>query len=86
MTELARLGLLFGVDLQDDRLDRVFLNRAIEHILARRFLRENQGGDSLRSLLKHLAQESWVANPYGLDQSGDEEEQGEEAASEGGAR
>jgi len=81
LTDLARLGLLFGVDLQDDRLDRVFLNRAIEHILARRLLRENQGGDSLRTLLKRLAQESWVANPYGLDQSGDEDEQGEEAAS-----
>ena len=32
-------------------------------------------------MVKRLAQESWVANPYGLDQSGDDEEQGEEAAS-----
>jgi hypothetical protein len=68
ITELARLGLLFGVDLQDERLDRVFLNRATEHILAKRLLRENVGSESLKDLLEHLAQESWVANPYGWEQ------------------
>lgn len=81
LSELARLGLLFGVELGEERLDRVFVNRAVEHILARRFLREKKNSRCLDPLLKRLADESWVANPYGLDQGDDGEGEGEENAS-----
>jgi hypothetical protein len=80
LAELARLGFLFDVDLTDDRLDRVFLNRATEHILAKRFLRENVVEESLKPLLAHLATESWIAYPYGLEQGGDSDDESEEDA------
>lgn len=81
LKDLAWLGLLFNVDLLGDRLDRVFLNRAVENILAKRFLAENTCQPALNILLKRLAEETWVANPYGLEEGSEDDDQSDEAAS-----
>ncbi len=81
LKDLARLGLLFNIDLLGDRLDRVFLNRAVEFILAKRFLAEKNCDEALQILLNRLVQENWVANPYGLEEGGADEEHGVEGAS-----
>jgi len=81
LNDLARLSLLFEVDLDGDRIDRVFLNRATEHLLAQRILRENSCSAHLRPLLQHLAELSWIASPYGLNQPETDEQHGEETAS-----
>ena len=50
-SELARLSLLFGIEVNGERVDRVFLYRATEHILARRFLKAGVRDKSLERLL-----------------------------------
>ncbi len=81
LAELARLSLLYTVDVIGERVDRVFLNRATEHVLARRLIRSNVGGGRLKDLLRRMIQSEWVANPYGLQYDGEEDEQSEETAS-----
>jgi Helicase conserved C-terminal domain len=81
LPELARLSLQFGVDLTGERVDRVFLNRATEHLLARRFLKLDLADADLRQLLKDMAQVEWIAEPYALQYSGDEEDPSEEISS-----
>jgi len=78
---LARLSIRFEVDLSGERVDRVFLNRATEHLLARRFLRSNNCDPDLRNLLKEMSSEEWIAEPYGLQYRGEQEDQSEEIAS-----
>lgn len=59
---LARLSLRFGVNLEDERVDRVFLHRAVEHILACRVAEKHS---TLRRILEKPTNESWVGFPYG---------------------
>lgn len=81
LSKLARISIRFGASVSGDRVDRVFLNRATEHVLAQRFLELDIQDASLRRLLKRMAGEDWVAHPYGLPYGGDDEEGTEETAS-----
>ncbi len=81
LPQLAELGLRFGVELAADRVDRVFLNRATEHLLARRLIRDVQPKGPLRRLLSAMSGEDWISGPYGLSPSDDDDEGGAEAAS-----
>lgn len=73
VAELARLALHYGVDLTGDRIDRVFLNRAVEHLLARR-LRGCECDATFRSLVRQVADERWVTHPYGLESQARDDE------------
>lgn len=82
LTDLARLSRKFDVDVDGERVDRVFLNRATEHILAGRILREKKCSAELIPLLKQLTELSWIEKPYGLAAHDPADEQhGEETAS-----
>jgi hypothetical protein len=77
IVELASTCLRHGMSLDDERIDRVFLNRAVEHTVARRLLREKPTGLS-GDILKQMAKVSWVEWPYGLEQAGEEADAGED--------
>ncbi len=79
--ELARLGLRYGIDLTEEDVDRVFLNRATEHVLARRLLKAGSARGRWLLLLQALAESSWVEGPYGLSARADTDGSGEDAAS-----
>lgn len=80
LRELAEVALHAPeVDLLGERPDRVFLNRAVECVLARR-LRSRVTAEPVRSLLKRMAELSWIERPYGdgaapaqQDEDGEEE-------------
>jgi hypothetical protein len=80
LLELARLSRLFQVAVSGERVDRVFLNRVTEHLLAQRFSKLDCG-DDLNRLLKRMSSLNWIANPYGLQHESVDEEQGEETTS-----
>jgi hypothetical protein len=63
--ELVRLGLRYGIDLTEEDVDRVFLNRATEHVLARRLLKAGCARGRWLLLLQTLAESSWAEGPYG---------------------
>ncbi|MFH1021812.1 MAG: DEAD/DEAH box helicase [Planctomycetota bacterium] len=81
LSELARLSLQFGIEVNGERVDRVFLYRATEHILARRFLKAGVADKSLERLLTDMAILDWIANSYGLAYGGEEEDESEESPS-----
>lgn len=81
LPELARLSLLFDADVIGERVDRVFLNRATEHLLARRFVKTNFTDESLTRSLRRMADLDWVAFPYGIQYDGEHEDQSEESSS-----
>lgn len=81
LPELARLSLLFDADVIGERVDRVFLNRATEHLLARRFLKTNITDKRIARLLHRMTHLDWVADPYGLQYDGEHEERSEESSS-----
>ncbi len=67
LVRLAELALAAKVDLLSERVDRVFLNRAIEHTLARRLTRARRGPDRWRKVLEHMAEDAWVERPYACE-------------------
>ncbi|MEP6672806.1 MAG: DEAD/DEAH box helicase, partial [Chthoniobacter sp.] len=73
---LARLALRCRVDLAAERVDRVFVHRATEHLIALRLLAQHR----LHEHLLVLAEESWITHPYGLDAFASDEEKGGETA------
>jgi hypothetical protein len=81
LTELARLSLLFGIEVSGERVDRVFLYRATEHILARRFLKAGVPDKLFEQLLTSMAAIDWIANSYGLAYGGEEVDESEESPS-----
>lgn len=81
LADLARLSLLFEVDLTGERVDRVFLNRATEHLLARRFLKLGIDDADLNRLLTRMSSEDWIGDPYGLQYRGEQDDQSEEISS-----
>ncbi len=81
LAELARLSILFAVDLTAERVDRVFLNRATEYILAHRFLELSFDDPDWRRLLTRVRCLDWVADPYGLQYRGEQDDLSEETAS-----
>ena len=78
---LSELALRFGVDLSGERVDRVFLHRAIENVIAKRLLKTQGLAASWHRLLEALADEIWVDTPYGEEAHAEQEEGGEESAS-----
>jgi hypothetical protein len=81
LPELARLSLLYDADVIGERVDRVFLTRATEHLLARRFLKADLKDETLERWVNRMAQPDWVADPYGLQYRGEDEGQSEENSS-----
>lgn len=76
--QLARLGLRYGIPLAEEDIDRVFLTRATEHVLARRLLRTHEVHGRWKLVLQAVAEPTWLESPYGLSSrvdtaSGDEE-------------
>ena len=80
LTQVALIGLRHGVDLLSERVDRVFLHRATEFVIARRWIREIGPGGLLKDLLSAIASESWVCGPYGLSASDSEDDSGADTA------
>ncbi len=72
---IALAALKFGVDLRKEQLDRVFLHRAFEHILAKRLLATCKSDREFITLLRQIADPNWIGRPYGLDRVGESEEQ-----------
>ncbi len=72
ISELARTCLQHGMSLDDERADRVFLTRAVEHTIARRLLRDKPTGRA-GDVLRQMAEVAWVELPYGLEQETSEE-------------
>jgi hypothetical protein len=81
LSQLARLSLLFEADVAGERVDRVFLNRATEHLLATRFLKLKPQDPDLCRLLKRMSNRDWIADPYGLQYRGEQEDESEETSS-----
>ncbi len=75
---LAEVAIRYGVDLTAERVDRVFLHRAHEHVVAQRLLRGGIRSQFLRDILQAIADETWVRSPYALHADGDQEEGVEE--------
>lgn len=65
LEQLARLSLDYDVPLTDERVDRVFLTRATEHIIARRLSRR-WCDEAEKTILEAIADTAWVESPYGL--------------------
>ena len=80
LPQLAALGLRFGVDLLAERVDRVFLHRACEHIVAQRLFHDIRPKGMLKRLLSAMRNEEWIAGPYGLSPRDDEDQSGAESA------
>jgi Helicase conserved C-terminal domain len=79
LTDLATLAIRAGVELKGDRLDRVFIHRATEHLLAKRLSSELQHpGSLLKNVLRRLTEEAWVRFPYGVDPNASENEVADE--------
>ncbi|QDU41263.1 ATP-dependent helicase HepA [Maioricimonas rarisocia] len=70
---VAQLALQYDVDLLGKEIDRVFLNRACEHVIARRLVAELKPRGLLKQILDSLRDCDWVSHPYGCG-SHDEDE------------
>jgi hypothetical protein len=80
LEDLARLSLTYEVPLAGDRVDRVFLLRATEYVVARRLVKRSTIPDEVRGVLALMAEPRWVTHPYGLDPGRLEEGGGEDSA------
>ena len=80
LRNLTELGVRYGVDLASERVDRVFLHRATEHVIAQRIGHRREMGTRLRHLLEAMADEEWVRRPYGLLHPEDQQEGGDDRA------
>ena len=76
--EMARTALHFKIDLTGERVDRVFVNRATEYVIAKRLLQGMKPTGLLKQLLTSVSKLDWVSSPYGLSgnqrRSGDGDE------------
>ncbi|MDA7918227.1 DEAD/DEAH box helicase [Mariniblastus sp.] len=75
LRELAALSLNTGVDIGGERVDRVFLNRATEHIVAGRLLATRKCSGKAKKLLQQMQDIDWLVAPYGIDQSGSDDDE-----------
>lgn len=76
LEQLARLSLHYGVSLTGERVDRVFLTRATEHVIARRLSR-NWCDNAEHAMLEAMADTAWVESPYGLADVGEDSPEGQ---------
>jgi hypothetical protein len=67
--EIARQALRYNQELLDERVDRVFVHRAVEFAVARRLLRNSTS--EMRLILRDIAQVGWIEHPYGSEFSSD---------------
>ncbi len=74
--EIAHQALRYGQDLLDERVDRVFVHRAVEYAVAHR-LRDSAPPD-MRRILADIARHSWIEHPYGVEVSSDSEDHASE--------
>lgn len=80
LKRIAELSLRFGVDLEGDRIDRVFLNRSVENTIAQRLLSRRPPKGRGQQLIEKVASEDWVARAYGIEHEEESEDTGEEQA------
>ncbi|MHB8993694.1 MAG: helicase-related protein [Armatimonadota bacterium] len=78
VAQVARLSCLYDVELRGERVDRVFLTRAVEHVLARRLVRLPRLPEEWQRVLQAVASREWINTAYGL--SADAGPGGEEEA------
>ena len=78
LRHIARAAVRHGQDLLDDKVDRVFVHRAVEFAVALRLRRKAQ--PQFEKLLDQISHEDWVERPYGLDFAADVDETSGEAA------
>lgn len=82
---LAALSLRYNVVFGDERVDRVFLTRAVEHLVAQRLSTKKPVG-LVGNVLRDMASPTWVEWPYGRNPGvgeDDEDDAGEEVALRG---
>lgn len=72
---LAKVCLRHGIGLDEERVDRVFLTRAVEHVIAVRLLR-SCAKEPAREILSRMANLTWVEWPYGLCQTQRDDDEG----------
>jgi len=75
---LAGLSLRFGRPLTGERVDRVFLTRATEYVVAGRLLRGKRLSGHAQETLRHIHRIAWVMRPYGLEPEDEADAEGEE--------
>jgi hypothetical protein len=83
LNDLAFLALKYDVNVVGERVDRVFLTRATEHIIAQRLLRSSQRAhhcSSIFAILSHICSEEWITAPYGSVISEDHQIDAEDSA------
>jgi hypothetical protein len=78
---LARLSLKYDVEMEGDRVDRVFLFRAIEHTVATRLASRIFWPNEYEVAFKDLLSETWISHPYGLETSDEDDGSSEEKPS-----
>ena len=78
LVSLVDLARRFGVDLLSERVDRVFLQRAVEHVIACRLCTRRGLSPLEREVLEDVADPAWVARPYGLHADTQEDTEGED--------
>lgn len=76
MLSLAEYSLRAGVNLLAERVDRVFLHRCVETIVARRLLNELEPHGPLLDLLRSVACESWIERSHGVSSDGEQAQAG----------
>jgi hypothetical protein len=75
--EIARSALCHNQDLLDEKVDRVFVQRAVEHAVARRLRKDTQATE-LKLLLSAIADDGWVERAYGWEFATEEPESSSE--------
>lgn len=80
LTQLAEMGLRYHIDLLAERLDRVFLHRASEYLIARRLLSEVKPQGLVKQYLSQIGDDEWIRGPYGLSPGAEDDEGGTETA------
>ena len=78
LQSLAEFSLRAGVDLLAERVDRVFLHRAVETVIARRLLSELKPCGRLLQLLRAVACESWIERSYGVSADDNKRQAGDD--------
>ena len=78
--EIAHAALRHNQDLLDEKPDRVFVQRAVEHALARRL--QNIAPPEFKQVLNHMASPAWIERAYGWDFEADEDDHTSEDTAE----
>jgi superfamily II DNA or RNA helicase len=78
--QIARLATARTLDLSGDKVNRVFINRSVEHILARRILATSNPTGAWKRLLFEISDERWVDYAYGWEGEHEDDGSGVERA------